>query len=113
MKKAVIVLGFSLAYGILFSLGSSCMLNLLGIGMALSLDGGILNQYPRFIPFCMLVGILTLAAIVILFIYQFYAAEKLGFTKRMWYVQFLSAVVTAIPMIELWERLFVFLRATF
>ena len=113
MKKAVIVLGFSLAYGILFSLGSSCMLNLLGIGMALSLDGGILNQYPRFIPFCMLVCLLTLAAIVILFIYQFYAAEKLGFTKRMWYVQFLSAVVIAIPMMELWERLFVFLRATF
>ncbi|MBQ7921904.1 MAG: hypothetical protein IJ325_04915 [Clostridia bacterium] len=113
MKKAVILFGFSLAYGLLFSLGSECMLSLLGISMALSLDGGIINQYPRFIPFCMLAGLLALAATVILFIYHLRTAEKLGFTKGLWYVQFLSAVAVSIPMIELWERLFAFLRETF
>ena len=112
MKKTnIIALAFSCTYAIVFSLGIECLLNLLSMSVAISLDGGpVVQQYPGFIPFCVVVGILALIAAVILGMFNLKLSEKFNFSKKIWYVQIISAVVLLIPMIKLWEMLFDFLQ---
>ena len=82
--------------------------------MAISLDGAaVTKQYPRFIPFCIIVGILALVALVAVFVMNLKASDKFGFTKRHWWAQMIIAVLVSVPMIKLWETLFDFLQKTF
>ena len=59
------------------------------------------------------VGILALIAAVILGMFNLKLSEKFNFSKKIWYVQIISAVVLLIPMIKLWEMLFDFLQKAF
>ena len=114
MKKYFLAIIFVIAYAIFFSIGLECLLNLLGFSMAISLDGPpVTKQYPRFIPFCFIVGIFALASIIVTFILNLKASEKLGFTKKIWWMEIVIAFVISIPMIKPWEMLFEFLQKTF
>ena len=114
MKKYFLAIIFVIAYAIFFSIGLECLLNLLGFSMAISLDGPpVTKQYPRFIPFCSIVGIFALASIIVTFILNLKASEKLGFTKKIWWMEIVIAFVISIPMIKPWEMLFEFLQKTF
>ena len=104
---------FILANATFLSLGSTCLLNLLGVSMAISLDGkSVAEQYPRFIPFCIILGIVALLGVVFLLLGNIKISEKLKFTKWIWYIQYIFALVLSIPMIKLWEILFEFLQKT-
>ena len=114
MKKILLVFTFIIAYATFLSLGTECLLNLLSVFMAVSLDGGsVTKQYPRFIPFCIIAGILALVSLVAVFVMNLKASDKFGFTKRLWWAQMIIAVVVSVPMIKLWETLFDFLHKTF
>ena len=114
MKKILLASAFIIAYAAFLSLGMECLLNLLSVFMAISLDGGaVTKQYPRFIPFCIIVGILALVALVAVFVMNLKASDKFGFTKRLWWAQMIITVVISVPMIKLWETLFDFLQKTF
>ena len=116
MKKANIILAFAfaVAYAIFLSIGMECLLNLLAMSVAVSLDSGsAVKQYPRFIPFCIVVGLLALVAIGILFVFNIKASERFVFTKKIWCVQFICAFCISIPMIKPWEELFEFLHRVF
>ena len=114
MKKYFLALTFVIAYATFLSIGLECLLNLLGFSMAISLDGPpVTKQYPRFIPFCSIVGIFALASIIVTFILNLKAFEKLGFTKKIWWMEIVIAFVISIPMIKPWEMLFEFLQKTF
>ena len=113
MKKTTyIILPFSiLANSTLLSLGIECLLNLLGFSMAISLDST--PSYPRFIPFCIVLGIVTLLGLIAMLVLNIKASEKLNFTRPIWFFEYILAFVLSIPMIKLWEMLFDFLQKTF
>ena len=114
MKKYFLAFAFIVAYATFLSIGFECMLNLLGMSVAISLDGPpVTEQYPRFIPFCFIVGIFALASIIVTFILNLKASEKLGFTKKIWWMEMVISFVVSIPMIKPWEMLFEFLQKTF
>ena len=114
MKKYFLAFAFLIAYATFLSIGFECMLNLLGMNVAISLDGpSVTKQYPRFIPFCFIVGIFALASIIVTFILNLKASEKLGFTKKIWWMEMVISFVVSIPMIKPWEMLFEFLQKTF
>ena len=111
MKKILLALAFAVAYATFLSLGLECLLNLFGISMGIALDGSsAAKQYPRFIPFCLIVGFLALAALVGIFILNFKASDKYEFTKKIWVPQMIIAFFVSIPMIKPWEMLFDFLQ---
>lgn len=113
MKKILLASAFIIAYAAFLSLGMECLLNLLSVFMAICIDGGaVTKQYPRFIPFCFIVGILALVALVAIFVINIKASDRFGFTKKLWWAQMIIAVVVSVPMIKLWETLFDFLQKT-
>ena len=92
------------------SLGLTCLLNLLSISVGISLDSKI--QYPRFIPFCIILGIVALIGVIFLLFGNIKISERLNFTKWLWCFQYIFAFVLSIPMIKLWQMLFDFLQET-
>ena len=111
MKKSICVILSILANAALFSLGIECLLNLLSLSMAISLDST--PSYPRFIPFCLTLGIVALLGLVAMLILNIKISEKLNFTKTIWIFEYSLALVLSIPMIKMWETLFEFLQTTF
>ena len=105
---------FTLLYAGFFSVGAKCLLDLLGCVMAMSLDGkSVAEQYPRYIPFCLVVGLLSLGALVLLAALNIKFRKKLKYNQTVWIIQFVCAFVISIPMIKVWELLFDFLQETF
>ena len=108
-KSTVIYLPFYiLANAAFLSLGLECLLNLLGLAMAISLDSSM--QYPRFIPFCILCGIVALLGLIAVLVLNIKVSEKLSLTKLIWLLEYIFAVILSIPMIKLWEMLFEFFQ---
>ncbi len=109
--KNLLIPVFTITYSIFLSLGMECLLNLLGAAMAVSLDGkSVIDQYPRFIPFCLGVGFLSLIAIIIVLILNIKKSEKLGYTKAVWIAQSICSFIISLPMIKGWELLFRYLQ---
>ncbi len=105
---------FIIAYASFLSVGMECLLHLLSISMGIALDGkSPASQYPRFFPFCVVVGFLALVALVLLVILNVKMAERLEYTKRVWCIQSVLAFAVSIPMIKLWELLFEYLQKVF
>ena len=105
-------LGFPVAYALAFSLGVVCLLFWWSIGFSSLLPDGVpaVMRYPRFVPFCFVVGILATLALVVLAVVHFVVSERLSFTKKTVWGQILFAFVLSLPLTELWEMLFRFLR---
>lgn len=112
MKKSTFIyLAFSiLANAAFLSLGLECLLNLLGFAMAISLDSSA--QYPRFIPFCIVCGIVALLGLIAMLILNIKVSEKRELAKLIWLFECTFAVALSVPMIKLWEMLFEFLQNT-
>ena len=116
MKKAKFLfsLAFTASYAVLIGLGITCLLHLLGIGFAAALDGrAVIEGYPRFIPFCMLAGLVAGIALVILFCVHIKTAAKIGFTKGNLCIHICSALVFSLPLTQIWSIFFDFLQKTF
>ena len=108
MKKVMYIIISILANAAFFSLGIECFLNLLSLSMAISLDSVV--KYPRFIPFCTILGIVALFGLIAMLILNIKVSEKLEFTKTIWIFEYVFALVLSLPMIKLWEMLFDFLQ---
>lgn len=114
MKKFLISIAFAIAYATFLSLGSECLLMLLGASMTVSLeDTPVVKQLPRFLPFCMTVGFLSLIALVVIFVINLKASEKFGFTKITWWIQMIMAAIIAYSLMKPWEMLFKYLQEVF
>lgn len=112
--KIVAYFLFIIAYAVFLGLFMECLLVLLSMCMDVSLDGGsVVDQFPRFIPFCVVVEFLALVALVLLAILNIKASERLDYTKRICLVQTILAFVVSIPMIKLWEMLFDYMQKVF
>ena len=113
-SKFVLYSLFTAAYACFFSLGAACLLQLLGVALGAALDGrAVIRQYPRMIPFCLIVGLVCLTALIVLAFLNVKFSKKLNYTGCVWIIQSTCAAVVSIPMIMLWERLFAFLQKVF
>ena len=108
MKRNVVVILFTAVYAVILGLGFYCFLNVLLLGML----GGT-NDYPRFVPFCIIVGYAALAALIAVFIINLKLSKKINFTKWTWVIQTVCAVILSVPTLWLWALLFNFLQKTF
>lgn len=113
MKKYLPAFLFSLVYALLLSALLVCFLRVFGIALAVALDGSaVTGQYPRFLPFCLIAGAVSLALAAITFLLNRKAAETNGFIKRFWWTEAVAAVVCAVPLVPIFELLLSFLQET-
>lgn len=114
IKKGTVYTCFTLSYGVFFSLGLTCLLNLLGIAFAIGLDGhSVAEQYPRYIPFCLIMGLLCLAILITEFVINMKYFEKLGYSKPLMAIQLFVSFLISLPMLNLWSELFVYMQRIF
>ena len=104
---------FTVVYAAIISLGAECLLNLLSVVMSVSLDSPVSAQYPRFITFCIIVGIAAFIALIAIIILNVKASEKLKYNKNVWIIQSITALAISVPAIGLWESLFRLLQNIF
>ena len=111
--KISVLLLFAVLYSVCISLGLTCALNLFGICFALSLDGGVIEQYPRFIPFCLVVGLLSLTFLVLLLIVNIKYSQRLEYTEGAWCIQTVCVCIISFFAIKAWETLFELMQRVF
>jgi len=110
-RKWLVASFFSVAYALVLGVGELCFLHLLGdllVGMAFG--ESVLSSYPRFVPFCMIMGCFALIALIALFCINLKLAKRFIYTKSVWCVQMVCAFVFSVPMIMLWDMVFDFLQ---
>ena len=111
MKKitnSIPLILYTLGHAALISLGAVCFLNVVGIVFT---PFGSSGQYPRFLPFCVIVGILAFAAWVILSIRN--ARHLLNHDTHLRWKIALEVALTLIltlPGMWLWENLLSWLQ---
>ncbi|MGN1412412.1 MAG: hypothetical protein ACI4WH_07915 [Oscillospiraceae bacterium] len=106
MKKFYII---SLIYSIFGSLGLICFLNWFGI-MAFNES----RHYLRLIPFCEIVGLLSLIVCIINFFMNISILFKMDNPK--WKVilkEFLIVIISFIPLLYMWRDLIYWLEIVF
>ena len=112
--RPLIISLFTVVYAAILSLGAECLLNLLSAVMSVSLDSPTATeQYPRFIAFCIIVGIVALLALIAVIILNFKLSERLKYNKNVSIIQSIVALAVSVPLIGLWELLFKALQNTF
>ena len=113
-SKFVLYSLFTAAYACFFSLGVACLLQLFGVALGVAIDGSaVIRQYPRLIPFCLIVGVICLVALIALVFLNAKFSKKLNYTRRVWIIQFVCAFAASIPLIKVWAITFEFLRKLF
>ena len=111
MKKitnSIPLILYTLGHAALVSLGAVCFLNVAAITLS---PFGSTGSYPRFLPFCVIVGILAFAAWVILSIRN--ARHLLNHDTHLRWKIALEVVLTLIltlPGMLLWDNLFCWLQ---
>lgn len=107
-KNLFPILLYSFGHAALVSLGAVCFLNVAAITLS---PFGSTGSYPRFLPFCVIVGILAFAAWVILSIRN--ARHLLNHDTHLRWKIALEVVLTLIltlPGMWLWDTLFRWLQ---
>ena len=103
MKKYFSVSFFVIIYAVFFSIGAECLINVLSAFFSIL---PIPTSEQSFWLFCLAVGFLVLVAFAAMLILNIKISEKIGYTRRIWWIQMISAVIVAIPMIKIWEIVF-------
>ena len=111
MKKitnSIPLILYTLGHATLVSLGAVCFLNVAAITLS---PFGSTGSYPRFLPFCVIVGILAFAAWVILFVLN--ARHLLNHDthlRRKIALEVALTLILTLPGMWLWENLLSWLQ---
>ena len=108
IKTLFPILLYSLGHAALVSLGAVCFLNVAAITLS---PFGSTGSYPRFLPFCVIVGILAFAAWVILFVLN--ARHLLNHDthlRRKIALEVVLTLILTLPGMWLWENLLSWLQ---
>lgn len=111
MKKitnSIPLILYTLGHAALVSLGAVCFLNVAAITLS---PFGSTGSYPRFLPFCVIVGILAFAAWVILFVLN--ARHLLNHDthlRRKIALEVVLTVFLTLPGMWLWDKFFTWLQ---
>ena len=96
MKKRMVIIAFALAYAVFLSMGLACLYGVAGTCMTVGPDPSL--EYPRFVPFCLVVGGISLAVFAGLLLLNRLTAEDVGYTGKAWVMQFFAVLVLSFPM---------------
>ena len=116
MKKInVMMVGLiTLIYALTIGLGNTCFLNVASMCMGIALDGkSVVEQYPRFFPFYIIVGIASLVVLIIEILLNIRLADRLEYSRFKLYAQIIASLVLSIPMMVIWMQLFEHLHKVF
>ncbi|MBQ7379951.1 MAG: hypothetical protein IJW70_09800 [Clostridia bacterium] len=118
MKKALNIVFtsiFTVSYAVLLGLGTECFLTIFGMLLAAATFGGkpLIEEYPRLVPFCVLVGFLALIAIIVLCALNFFIARELKSTAITWIIEIVCSLALSVPMLMLWHMVIEYLRITY
>ena len=108
IKTLFPILLYSLGHAAVISLGAVCFLNVAAIVLT---PFGSTGSYPRFLPFCVIVGILAFAAWVILFVLN--ARHLLNHDthlRRKIALEVVLTLILTLPGMWLWENLLSWLQ---
>lgn len=107
LTKILARLFFTVSYATFSSVGMACFFHLFSLAFVASwLD----ESYPRLIPFCEIVPIICVVALICLLIWNIKLCDRLDYTRDTWIVQSVCAFAISIAMIPLWGKLIVFLQ---
>ena len=107
--KPIILYLFSIGYAFIGMLGIQCTLNLLATFSPFA-DG----RYPRFIPFCLITGLLSFAICVFLFILNYYTLLKMDQTTFLPIFIEIGLTIFLCPFfITMWDRVIDWLQIIF
>lgn len=112
MKKHIRIIAFPIfttLYALFLGFGLACLLRLLSVSVALSLDADIV----RSIPFYFVVGLFALIALIGIVILNIKCSEKLKYTEVFWIIQSICAFALSLPVAANCDELFVFLQEVF
>ena len=108
IKSLFPIIMFTFGHAALISLGATCALNAVGIVFT---PFGSTGSYPRFLPFCVIVGILAFAAWVILSIRNArYFLNHDTHLRRKIALEVVLTVFLTLPGMWLWDNLFHWLQ---
>lgn len=113
-KRWFVIAAFTIGYAALLSIGMVCLWNLFLIALAtMMFSEPTFKEYPRFIPFCYIVGLFALGGLVLLFLLDGKATEKFSFVKRICWSKFGVIIGLTVPLFMLWSALFRYLQRIF
>ena len=112
-NKWLIAVALSVAYALILSVGMVCFQYLFGVALTHAVFGGVIDDYPRFIPFCVFVGLFALVALFVMFYIDLRLSKKFNFSKIVWCVKIICAFIISILMIIPWHMLFELLRKVY
>ena len=100
---------FTIAYAAVFSIGLACLWNLFLIALASGMfSEPVFKDYPRFVAFCYIVGMLALGGLLLLFI-----LDGKTFIRRICWSKFGAIIGLSIPLFVLWNALLRYLQAIY
>ena len=112
IRKVLTIALFAILCALFLGLGVECALNLLSLSFSVSVDAGSAPAYPRFVPFCRVVGGASFVAFVGAVALNIKLSDRLDYTDNMWKIQAALSLILTLPMVKLWELLFEYLQRT-
>ncbi|MBR5272023.1 MAG: hypothetical protein IKU25_01325 [Clostridia bacterium] len=114
VNKWFISLGFSVLHAIALSVGIYCFLDVFsGFLVAAVFDEPLLANYPRYVPFCIVVGLLALIAFILICWLNTKLFKKHSFTKPMLVVEAIVTLALTVPLVMVWADFFAYLHKIF
>ncbi len=115
MKKQRIfpVILFALIYAVVLSFGIECLFQCIGtIGTIGGIDANVSPDKSYVLSYWLSLGagILSVAALIGIFILNFNLSDKFGYNKYIWWIQSILSLVLTFFLVKPWEMLFVLLR---
>ncbi|MBQ7779148.1 MAG: hypothetical protein IJ404_01515 [Clostridia bacterium] len=108
-NKLLFVILFALVYAVVLSFGIECLFQCIGImGTSVFAEHSPWVYWSSFIA-----GILSVVALIAIFILNFNLSDKFGYNKYIWWIQSILALVLAFFLVEPWEMLFGLLQEHF
>ena len=113
-NKKIMVFVFTVIHVIIFSLGVACFLGALGTMLGASLDHvNPWKEYPLFMPFCVIVGLVSFVLFIITLALNIRFIGKAELSNKVWIVEVLCTLVALIPMLYFWDMVFEILGKIF
>jgi hypothetical protein len=111
-RAKAISFAFTVAYATFLSLGFTCFINMLVLALVAAVFDGprVFWEYPRFAPFCLITGLLSLVALIATFVLNLKVAKKIEFRKKTRWLRIIGPILLSIPFTVFWAILIAVLR---
>ena len=105
-RAKAISFAFTVAYATFLSLGLTCFINMLVLALVAAAFGSrVFLEYPRFVPFCLITGFLSLLALIATFVLNLKVAKKIEFRKKTRWLRIIGPILLSIPFTVFWAIL--------